>query len=255
MPIPRVLLVVCLLGCQAELSADLDEAQADAIVLALDEAGIGAERERTDPGRDPARYRVLVARADVPGALAVLRDHELPRERGPGWASLFEGSSLVPSPHQERAREAAAVGGELARSIEGMQGVVRARAHVALPGPTARPLDAEAAAARASVLVTVRPGARADEAAIRALVAGAVDGLAAEDVAVVVAEAPAPARREPNLAWVGPIAVSRGTATALKAILGGSLALNVILAVALVLSRRRTARRETVSTSDPVTDA
>ncbi|MCB9596180.1 MAG: secretion protein [Sandaracinaceae bacterium] len=246
--------LLCLLGCQAELSADLDEAQADAIVVALDAADIGAERERQEPSREPARYRVLVPRADMPAALAVMRDLDLPREREPGWASLFEGSSLVPSAAEERARQAAALGGELGRSLEAMDGVERARVHVALPDSRTRPLDADATPAHASVLLTVRAGATVDEGAVRALVAGAVDGLSAPDVTVVTSAARAPAQRASNLTWVGPIAVSRGSAVALKALLGGSLALNLLLAVALVLSRRRAARRSGVSSSDPVTE-
>lgn len=248
----RLALALALVGCQAELSAGLDEAQADAVVVALDQAGIGAEREREEPARDPARYRVMVPRADLPAALGVLHDQGLPREREPGWEALFDGAGLVPSAHEEQARQAAALGGELARSIEAMDGVERARVHVALPDPTVRPLDAEAPPVRASVLVSHRPGTAVDESAIRTLVAGAVQGLAPEAVAVVTSEARSMTPREPNLVWVGPIAVSRGTAGALKGLLGGSLALNLILAVALVLSRRRSTRRSRVSTSDPV---
>ncbi|MBX3272141.1 MAG: secretion protein [Sandaracinaceae bacterium] len=247
-------LALVLLGCQAELSAGLDEEQADAIVIALDEAGIGAERERTDPSREPPRYRVMVARSEVPAALAVLRAHELPREREPGWASLFERSSLVPSAGEERARHAAALGGELARSLEELDGVARARVHLALPDTGARRLDGDAPQARASVLLTMRPGASADADAARALVAGAVDGLAAERVSVVITPARDAAPREPQLAWVGPIAVSRGTAALLKALLGGSLALNLLLAAALVLSRRRSARRAEGAAASPVTE-
>lgn len=250
----RAVVAFALVGCQAELSAGLDEAQADAVVVALDGAGIGAEREREEPARDPAHYRVMVPRADLPAALAVLHEQGLPREREPGWESLFDGAGLVPSAHEEQARQAAALGGELGRSIEAMDGVERARVHVALPDPTHRPLDADAAPVRASVLVAHRPGARVDEAAVRSLVAGAVQGLAPEDVAVVLSETSAPPSRPPNLVWVGPVAVSRGTAGVLKALLGGSLALHLILAVALVLSRRRATRRRGVSTSDPVVE-
>ncbi len=250
----RLVVALALIGCQAELSAGLDEAQADAIVVALDEAGIGAAREREEPARDPARYRVMVPRGDLPAALGVMRAAGLPRAPAPGWEALFEGSGLVPSPREEQARQAAALGGELSRTIEAMEGVEHARVHVALPDPSARPLDAEAPPARASVLVTRRPRATVDEAGIRTLVAGAAQGLEPDAVAVVVGAAPVATAREPRLVWVGPFAVSRGTAGALKGLLGGSLALNVILAAGLVLSRRRSARQRRVSTPDAVTE-
>lgn len=232
-----------LAGCQAELSAGLDEAQADAIVLALDAAAIGAERER-DGSSEPARYRVLVAHDEVPAALAVMRQNDLPREREASLAALYEDSSLIPSATEERARHAAAVGGELARSLEAMEGIARARVHLALPDPNARPLDDAPARARASVLIEQRAGNRADEEAIRSLVAGAVQGLDAEAIAVVSTPAPERHAAEPTLAWVGPIAVSRGSAPTLRGVLAASFTLNLLLAVGLVLSRRR-ARAET----------
>lgn len=236
----RAALAIALLtlGCQAELSADLQEAAADEMVLVLDEAGIAAERERDEGPRRSPRYRVLVARGDIPRALAVLRDNDLPRPEEPGYAALFEGAGLIPSASEERARREAALGTELARSLEAMDAVRRARVHVALADPMSRPLDEAPPRARASVLVTHRPGVTVDEEAVRALVAGAVAELSRADVAIVSSETEAPVPREPDLVWVGPIAVTRSTATALKAILGGSFALNLVLAVVLILARR-----------------
>src|SRR6266540_2255324 len=81
-------------------------------------------------------------------------------------------------------------GGVLARSVEAIDAVVEARVHLALPPQD--PLRTEPAPPpRAAVLVKVRPGARArlDPLApgIQALVAGAVAGLDAAAVAVVIA--------------------------------------------------------------------
>lgn len=224
-------------GCAAELASDLEGAQADAIVLALDESGIGAQKERAQgPGE---RYRVFVAREDLAAALAVLRDARLPREEAPGIAALFADRGLVPSASEERARQAAATAGELARSIEAFSGVERARVHLALPDPSARLLDEAPSAARASVLIERRAEARVDEPGVRALVAGAVPQLSAEDVAVVLTDAPPARAREPHLVTLGPITVTRGSAGTLKALLAASFTLNLILAAALVLSRAR----------------
>ena len=67
---------------------------------------------------------------------------------------------------------------------------------------------------------------------------------AAEAVAVVgVATPPPPEPSEGGLVTVGPVTVTRSTAGALKGLLAGSLALNVVFAVVmgLVLLRRRRA--------------
>lgn len=223
-----------LFGCESELAADLDEAQADEVVLALDEAGIGARKERSRAG---GSFRVVVAREDVAPGLAVLRDQELPRRDAPGLAELFAERGLVPSAAEERARHTAAVAGELARSIESFEGVTRARVHLALPEE--RPLDDAPGRARASVLIAHRPGARVDEDAVRALVAGAVSNLVAEQVAIVQTEARPPRSGEARLATLGPIAVARSSVTPLKLILAASFGTNLLLAFALVFRARR----------------
>ncbi|MBZ0116830.1 MAG: hypothetical protein K8H88_07545 [Sandaracinaceae bacterium] len=91
-------------------------------------------------------------------------------------------------------------------------------------------------------------GARIDEASVKALVAGAIPEMRAEDVSVVQTPAPAPARAEARLVMVGPIGVSRGSAAALKAILAAALGLNVVLVLAL-LWRARFASRKTTKTA------
>lgn len=232
-------ILAALAGCRAELVHGLDEAAADEVVLALDGAGIAGAKERVEGG-EGSRYRVLVADTELVPAMAVLREQGLPRARPPGLEALFEGGGLVPSAAEERARVAAASSGELSRSLEALDGVVGARVHLALPDPSAHRLDDAPPRARASVLITHRSSV--NEAAVRRLVAGAVSDLAEEDVAVVTSPVARTAARPPSLVAIGPIAVSRGSAGALKAILGGSLALNVVLAAVTVWSRRRGAR-------------
>lgn len=232
-------LTLTVAGCQAELANGLAEREADEVVLALDAAGIGARKVHDDTLGDSS-YRVEVADGDLVSAMSVLRERGLPRQPAPGLEALFGSGGLVPSASEERARLAAAMSGELSRSLEAIEGVVAARVHVAPPQPGTRALDDAPGSARASVLLTVRAGALVDADSARALVAGAVPGLAREDVAVVLDERAPPDTQPPRLARVGPFAVSRGTAGALKGVLGGSFALNLILAGALVISRRRT---------------
>ncbi|MDW8362927.1 MAG: secretion protein [Myxococcales bacterium] len=233
-------------GCEAAVATGLSETEADEIVVALDRVGIAASKERTGTG-DEARFEVRTAQADVPGALVALRAVSLPRVRETSLTELFGGGGLVPTPVEERARLAAALGGELARSLESVDGVLDARVHVALPEP--QPLRApgqEPPRPRASVLVRHRADARPpDEASVRALVAGAVDGLRPEDVSVVAVaaavRAPAP---EAGLVRMGPVAVSRGSLPAFRALAAAALGTNLLLAGALVfvLVRRRRSR-------------
>jgi len=234
-------LAVGLAACgRDELLQGLDETQANQVLVALDEAGVRAEKRRDDGG--DAGWRVEVAAAESARARRVLADRELPRSRPPGFGEVFGKGSVVPSASEERALYLHALCGELARTIEAIDGVVEARVHLALPPQD--PLRAEAPPpSRAAVLVKARPGARAAleplAGGIQALVAGAVAGLDASAVAVVIAESGSAPRAAPATA-----ARSRWPLVALAAAaLVGSLALLVAPAVVrwaeAVLARRR----------------
>jgi type III secretion protein J len=206
LPLPpqkeRLLLLLGLLalaGCaRDEIVHAADEAQANAMLVVLEERGLDAEKERDD-ARDGG-WVVSVPGRDSAAARRVLSEHDLPRTPAPGLGEVFGKPGLVPTPMEERARYLHALSGELARSVEAIDGVAEARVHLALAPED--PLRAQAAPPpRAAVLVKVRPGLRARVEpmtdGIRALVAGAVAGLEAATVSVVVSEAAAaPARAQ-----------------------------------------------------------
>ncbi len=230
-------------GCQTELERGLDESQANAIVVALDEHGIGASKSAEVGGGEEPTFTITVAPDDVAPALSVLRAEGLPREDDPGLGEMFGEGSLVPTATEERARMTAALSGELARSIESIDGVLDARVHVALPQQQVIGLDAPRPRARASVLVRYRgQTAPYDETAIQRLVAGAIEDMAIEDVAVVGVPVAAAPEGERQLAQLGPFSVSRGSATGLKATLAALLATNLVLALGLVLAFLRGSR-------------
>ncbi|MBX3250036.1 MAG: secretion protein [Myxococcales bacterium] len=224
------------LGCEATLEAGLSEGEANQMIVALHAQGVGATKESEGP---EGRYRVRVTNDDVARALDVLRDEGLPRRDAPGFAEVFGQPGLVPTATEERARYVAALGGELSRTIAAFDGVVEARVHVAVPERRRLALDEAPPTPRASVFVRHR-AEPPDEAAIRALVAGAVEGLAEDAVTVVVQRTSQPATpADAGLAQLGPIAVSRGSATILKAVLGAAFLLHLVLAAALVIAWRR----------------
>jgi len=242
-----LLLLLALAGCQAELERGLDEPQANAILVALDQAGIGATKTAETGGGDEPTFHVSVAPDDVAPALAILRAEGLPHEEDPGLAETFGEGSLVPTATEERARLTSALAGELSRSIESIDGVLDARVHVALPQAQGLGLDAPRPRPRASVLVRFRasdPGAAPpyDEAAIRRLVAGAIEDMDADAVAVVGVPAPRAPDAERQLSQIGPFSVSRGSASGVKLALGALLGTNLLLAMGLALSFLRASR-------------
>jgi type III secretion protein J len=186
-----LVLTALLGGCGDEpVLHDLAERQANEVLVALDEEGVAASKSRQE-GTE-AGWTVTVPRGAAGQAHRVLAARQLPRARPQGLGEVFAQGGMVPTPVEERARWLHALSGELARSIEALDGVVEARVHLGLPAddplrPGLRP------APRAAVLVKCRPAAcaplRALEPGLRSLVAGATEGLAAEAVAVVIAEA------------------------------------------------------------------
>jgi type III secretion protein J len=177
-------------GCgEAALVHDLPEREANEVLVALDEGGLAAGKVRGE-GTE-AGWTVTVARGDEAHAQRLLAARELPRARPQGLGEVFAQGGMVPTPVEEHARWLHALSGELARSVEALDGVIEARVHLGLPLDDAlRPGVRQAP--RASVLVKCRPAAcaalRGQEAGLRALVAGAADGLSPEAVAVVIAE-------------------------------------------------------------------
>ena len=160
---PLALLVLAsVVGCSGvDLQSGLDERQANQAVVALDQAGIGAEKVREEGARVPT-YRLRVASGDVAQALKVLRSHELPRENPKGVVELMGQPSLIPTATQERALHVAALSGELARTLETIDGVLAARVHLSLPDDNPLREAEHRPAPSASVLIKARAGTALD---------------------------------------------------------------------------------------------
>jgi type III secretion protein J len=235
-----------LLGCGVPVEAGLDDAEANRVFLALDRAGVDATKEQ-DPSSE-GRWRINVAREDVPRALAAMKEDGLPK------GSAAEGSpaqgALVPSQAAERAQLMAGTADSLRLSLESIDGVLRARVHLAAPdtfgapGALLRDTAAPFTRGSASVLFEYRgatPPVSADS--VQRLVAGAVAGLATTDVAVVMVPVTAPPSSSTGvLGHVGPIAVARSSMAKLEAALAALVSITAILAAAVLGLYSRLAR-------------
>lgn len=235
----RVLaLLLCglLLGCTGVVRSGLSEEQASALLLALDDSAIVANVEQSGPR---GSYEVRVPRAALADALRIARDQRALSVAQPAFADVYAERPWVATPAEERARQAFATAGELARSIQALPDVHRARVHLTPPEP--RPaLDAAKGTWRASLLVQRAAGTPPiDEDALRGLLQGAVPELPAANLTIMQSEL-ARARRAEH-AQVGPFTVAKRDAPLLRTTLAGALALNALLAITLivVVARRR----------------
>jgi type III secretion protein J len=245
------LLATLATGCAVPVAGGLDDTEANRVFVALDRANVDATKE-VDPGNE-GRWRVAVARDDLPRALSIMREEDLPRRDPPSIIDAVGKGSLVPSEAAEHAQLVAGIAGELERSLEGIDGVLTARVHLNVPAPN--PLrDTAPPHGSAGVLVEhtgPTPPVSAD--AIQRLVAGGVAGLIPADVAVVMIPRAAPPGFDAGdgLAHVGPIAVTRASMRQLQAALVALVALVALLAGATLVLYSRLARART-ELNDPL---
>lgn len=240
-----IALVALVSGCTVPVAAALDEADANRVVVALDQSGIDAAKE-ADPTSE-GKFRVTVARDDVGQALATLREEELPRPKTRGMLDAADRGQLVPSQAAEHAQLVAGLAGELEKTLGGVDGVLAARVHLNLP-PREPLRDGPGPKATASVLIEHRGTTPplAPE-AIQQLVSGGAPGVGVTDVAVVfVPRAPRANAGRTDLAHVGPITVARSSMNTLKVALAGLVAvvMGLVAAVLALWAKVWRVRRE-----------
>lgn len=224
----------CITGCESTIQSRLSETQANDVIVALHDQGIGARKGVSEGTRGEPRYDVTVPRGDAGRALAVLHKSSLPRSNDPGLNDIFSEGGLVPTATEERARYVSAMSGELAQTIERIDGVLDARVHLAIPDKRMFVLDEAPPVPSASVLIKHAPGTTPfDEASIQLLVAGAIEGMLPEHVSVIeVAGAPV-TTSDNGLVFVGPFSVASGSAMLLRIVLILALGVTMILGLAL----------------------
>lgn len=151
-----------------------------AMTQSLDEAGIVYRLEL-------AGTRVSVSADDLPRARVLLAGSGLPQAGGPGW-ELFDQPSWGMTDFNQRVNYRRALEGELERTLEAMAGVDDAQVHLALSESSFLRRASNTQPSRASVVLTLRAGARADAEmveGVRFLVGSSVEGIAAEQVTVL----------------------------------------------------------------------
>jgi len=173
---------------EATIQQGMEERAANEIVAEL--SGLGFEPSAQPEGGRKQTWSVRVPSGERTAAIQELVRLGLPRQQQTSSAELLK-PGLVPTPGEERQRHALALQGDLARTLEQLDGVLSARVHLSLPAPP-RAGAVASGGARCSVLLRVRsPVARWSDRRrqdVRELVAGSVEGLSAEHVTLVLDE-------------------------------------------------------------------
>jgi type III secretion protein J len=224
-PVLAVLLSL-LSACTQQLYGGLDENAANQVVGALRNEGIAADKTRA--GED--LWKVSVPDDEFARSVQILKRKNLPPQPFDGLGRVFKKDSLVSTPTEERARLIHAMSQELERSLMEMDGVLVARVHPVIPPHD--PLNPKKVPTSASVLVKFRAGSDVGsrEGMIRSLVASGVEGLAYDDVRVLLVSA------EPTSLVPQKPTISRAVPPVFWGILG--ILLGVLLVAFFVISWR-----------------
>lgn len=161
------------------LYGGLSDADAAQIAESLEQAGI---QYRIESGSGA----ITVPGSQVHDARLKLAAKGLPSGDGNGFELFDKSASFGTSRFMENARYNRAIEGELARTIEKLQGVESVRVHLAIPKQSV--FVREKSKTRASVVLNLFSDVRLDEERISGivhLVAASVPGLEAEQVTVV----------------------------------------------------------------------
>ncbi len=232
------LLALMLGACSVPVARSLEEADANRIVVALQNGGVAASKEMD--GSEGSGWSVLVARDQASQAVSILAAESLPPAHTPGVLEALGEGALVPSIAAEQARFVAGTAGELERSLRSIDRVLTARVHLAIPpaDPMADPSLVRPPSA--SVLLRYRgatPPIAASE--VQRLVAGAVAGLDPGQVSVVESSSPSRPNTDRDLTRVGPLVLSRSSTRPFKWLIASTLvSVCGLLAIALWSWRR-----------------
>jgi type III secretion protein J len=194
--------LVLLTSCETNMVivSDIDEREANEIVVFLASKGIAAQKIASvsaAPGvgaTEGARFNIAVEEGKSTEAMAILTQNGLPRKRGTTLLDLFAKSGLMSSDKEETVRYQAGLAQQIANMIRRIDGVIDADVQLSFPAVSATPAipgTAAAAPQRVTAAVYVKHQGILDDpnshlgTKIKRLVSASVSGLDVNDVTVI----------------------------------------------------------------------
>lgn len=167
---------------EATLHSQLEERQANLVMAALLDAGIGCRKTAGEENL----WNVIIDSKDFASAVNLLESQGLPQRNYQGITEVFKKSGMVSSPSEERIRFMDALAQDLSRTIASINGVVDARVHVVLPEND--PFAKNSLPSSAAVAIRSRWDADIEDLIpqIKSLVRNAIEGLQYEKITVTV---------------------------------------------------------------------
>ncbi len=187
-------------GCetQTEIVSNLEEREANEIIVFLASKGIGAIKTPSSSsapgaGQGTPKWSIAVDSQMSTDAMAILNQNGLPRIRGVSLLDLFAKQGLMSSEKEETIRYQAGLAEQIASTIRKIDGVIDADVQISFPVTEAAGLGAatELAPSKITAAVYVKHQGILDDPnshlvlKIKRLLAGSVNGLDLNDVTVI----------------------------------------------------------------------
>jgi type III secretion protein J len=241
---PQWLLLLSFAACRSQIQHGLDERDANEIVSVLVARGFDARKD-AEKGKKPT-WAVEVDDDRATDALRVLTELKLPRPPRTTTREVAAQTGFIDTPGAERLRQLEALEGDVEQTLETMDGVVSAGVEIVVPAP-ARPGQVPLPS-KASALLRVQAGSyeriQQQRTQLRELIAGSVEGLKPDDVALVV---------DPVESHVAMPAPDAAAAKLKVMVLVLSVLLTAVAGVLAVMSiqLRRVTKRRSVTRPEP----
>jgi type III secretion protein J len=189
-----LLIPLVLAACGSEIIVhDVDEKQANAIIVLLDDNQIRATKLQVVNGR-VTNYSVAVSASASMGALKVLQLNEYPQKKVNDYAEVYKEAGLIPTASQEKANKLRSIEGEIEKQLRLINDVLDAEVNIVMPDETAlRTTEDAQSPTTASVAIKYMPGRGGSkpvsEPYVQAMVAASVEKLTPDKVVVVMTPA------------------------------------------------------------------
>ncbi|MBL8953417.1 MAG: flagellar M-ring protein FliF [Myxococcaceae bacterium] len=181
-----IVVALVLAACRSQIQHGLDERDANEIISVLVSRGFEAQKV-AEKGKKPT-WAIEVADDRATDALRVLTELKLPRPQRTTTRDVAQVAGLIDTPGAEKLRQVEALEGDIEQTLETIDGVVSAGVELVVP-LAARPGLAPSPS-KASALLRVTPASferiQQQREQLKSLIAGSVEGLKPEEVALVV---------------------------------------------------------------------
>ena len=188
------LLTAC--GKDTEVISNLDERDANLIVVFLESKGIAAKKIQTSSGAAVGatstgpRFSVHVDQKQAINAMSVLNQNGLPQRQGTDLLQLFAKQGLMSSDKEETIRYQAGLAQQITNTILMIDGVIDASVQLSFPPEETAPGEQPISTKITAAVYVKHQGVIDDpnnhlETKIKRLVSGSITGLDINDVTVV----------------------------------------------------------------------